>query len=242
MVSAWIADKRLTQREREQRREEHHEKLAIRRSDFQRETLLALQVQSQKLLRTTGAMLHQDRLAFRKTGKWQKQQFPDDLSDGYLHQNAEAMLLASRVRDDVTRALTEKLRTQTSVVGLSESEDVAESRMMAAADTHQALLQRIGQLIRDLDEADDVNDQNGGSETTGRKGVVVTVVLILAIAVGWAIVLHNQRDYAKESIENFGGEEKLLQRMEDPAGKTPQQAAAERNLANDIREYDARKN
>jgi hypothetical protein len=153
MISAWIADKRLTERERERRREESQKRRANRRDDFQRETLLSLQGASQKLLRTTGAMHHQDVITFRESGKWQKQQFGDDLSNSHLHQTTETMLLASRVRDEKARSLANKLREQASVVGLSANEDEAEGRMRAAADTQQALIQRIGQLVRDMDEA-----------------------------------------------------------------------------------------
>lgn len=151
MLAAWLADRRLTERDRERRREERHERIVTRRNDFQRETLLALQIASQKLLRTTGAMHHLDVVAFRTTGQRCKQ-FPDDLSDGYLHQNTETMLLASRVRDDEARAHADQLRERASVVGLSIDEGEAESRMMAAADTQQALIQRIGQLVREMDE------------------------------------------------------------------------------------------
>ncbi len=154
MISAWIADKRLTERERERRREESLERRANRRDDFQRETLLSLQSASQKLLRATGAMHHQDLITFRKSGQWQKQQFGDDLSNAHLHQNTETMLLASRVRDEKARSLADTLREQASVVVFSATEDEAECRMRAAADTQQALVQRIGQLVREMDEAD----------------------------------------------------------------------------------------
>jgi len=152
MLAAWLADRRLTGRDRERRREERHERLVTRRNDFQRETLLALQDASQKLLRNTGASLHQDVVAHRTTGKWQQQQLPDDLSNDQLRLNTEAMLLASRVRDEEVRALADRLRTQTAVVGLSTSEGEAEGRMMAAADTQTTLIQRIGEIVRGLDE------------------------------------------------------------------------------------------
>jgi len=154
MISAWIADRRLTERERERRLEERRERRAIRRDDFQRETLLALQVASQKLLRTTGRMHHLDVVAFRKTGKWQRQQFPDDLSDDNLRHMTETMLLASRARDDEVRTLSERLRDRTAVVGMSRDENEADSRMMAAADIQGALIARIGQLVREMDQAD----------------------------------------------------------------------------------------
>ena len=154
MLAAWLADRRLTERDRERRRDERRERLADRRNDFQRETLLALQVASQKLLRTTGRMHHLDVVAFRTTGQWQRQRFPDDLSDDQLRQMTEAMLLASRVRDDETRTLAERLRDRAAVVGMSSNEGEAEGRMMAAADIQGALIDRIGQLVRELDEAD----------------------------------------------------------------------------------------
>ncbi|MEG3148409.1 hypothetical protein U1769_00830 [Sphingomonas sp. ZT3P38] len=154
MLAAWLADRRLTERDRERRREEQRERLATRRTDFQRQTLLALQEASQKLLRNTGASLHQDVVAHRTTGKWQRQRLPDDLSNDHLRLITETMLLASRVRDDEVRALADRLRSQTAVVGISSGESEAQNRMMAAADTQGALIQRIGEIVRGLDEAD----------------------------------------------------------------------------------------
>ena len=154
MLSSWIADTRLTERERERRREEQKERRAVRRDDFQRETLLALQVASQKLLRTAGAMHHQDVLAFGRTGKWQRPLFADDLSNEQFQLNVETMLLASRVRDEGVRVLAEQFRHRALSVGRSPDEEAGESRMMEAADIQQALLQRIGHLIRQLDEVE----------------------------------------------------------------------------------------
>lgn len=154
IVSAWIADKRLTERERERRSEEKRERRAFRRDDFQRETLLALQIASQKLLRTTGQMQHLDMVAYRTTGQWQRQQFPDDLSDDNLLYTTETMLLASRARDDEVRKLADQLRERTTAVGMSPSEREADGRMMTAAEIQGALVNRIGQLVREMDEAD----------------------------------------------------------------------------------------
>ena len=50
MATGWFADMRLTKRERERRKEDRHERFLIRRNDFQRDTLLQLQVASQKNL------------------------------------------------------------------------------------------------------------------------------------------------------------------------------------------------
>ena len=152
LFSGWLADRRLNDRERDRRNDERSERIAVRRSDFQRETLLALQTASQKLTRNTGASLHQDIVAHRKGGDWQRQQLPDGLSDDHLHWSTETMLLASRVRDDRVRNLADHLRSQLTAVSFSSSEAEAERRMMEAADTHAELIQTIGLLIREIDE------------------------------------------------------------------------------------------
>lgn len=151
MATSWLADRRLTERDRERRREEQRERLADRSNDFQRETLLALQLASQKLLRNTGASLHQDVLAYRTAGIWQRQQLPGNLSDEHLQLTTETMLLASRIRDDQVRVLAERLRGLASEVGNSHDETEANTRMMAAADVQGSLLEKIGALVRELD-------------------------------------------------------------------------------------------
>jgi hypothetical protein len=152
LLSSWLADSRLNAREREHRKAERHERIAIRRSDFQRETLLALQTSSQKLIRTTGASLHQDVLAHRKGAKWQRQLLPDSLSDEHLQWNTETLLLASRVRDGEVRGLADRLRSDCTSVAISSGEPEAERQMAQAAATQAALIQRIGFLVRGIDE------------------------------------------------------------------------------------------
>lgn len=154
LFAGWLADKRLTDRERERRSEERRERIAIRRSDFQRETLLALQTATQKLIRNTGASLFQDVVAHRNGGEWQRQQLPNNLSDDDLHWTTETMLLASRVRDDEVRGLADRLRSECTVVGFSSNEAEAERRMATAAVTHDAVIQRIGFLIREIDDVE----------------------------------------------------------------------------------------
>lgn len=153
MLSAWLADGRLRERDRERRREERQERFSIRRADFQRETLLALQVASQELLRNTGAALLQDIAAHRKTGEWQRQALVGDLSDDALRLNTQTMLLGSRILDNEVRELAEKLRTQAVHVSHSQNEFEAQKSMTDAADTQQALIRHIGKLLRELDGA-----------------------------------------------------------------------------------------
>ncbi|WP_142235860.1 hypothetical protein [Allostella humosa] len=154
MLAAWLADRRISERDRERRREERNERQVMRRNEFQRETLLALQIASQNLVRNAGASLHQDILAHRATSIWQRQQLPPGLSDDLLRLTTETMLLASRVRDDEVRVLADRLRSQVAEIGLSSDEVEAKGRMINTVSTQTALTQRIGQLVRTLDEVD----------------------------------------------------------------------------------------
>lgn len=99
-------------------------------------------------------MHHLDVVALRTGGQWQRQQFPDHLSDDNLRYITETMLLASRVQDEEVRTLSDRLRDRATAVGLSQNEGEAESRMIAAAEIQGALINRIGQLVREMDQAD----------------------------------------------------------------------------------------
>lgn len=151
IAGGWLADRRLTERDRERRREERRVRLADRSNDFQRETLLALQVASQKLLRNTVATLHQDITAYRASGVWQRQLLPESLSDDQLQLATETMLLASRVRDENIRVLAERLRKQTAEIPFSKDEFEAQRQMVAAGETQGLLVEAIGKFTRELD-------------------------------------------------------------------------------------------
>lgn len=152
IIAGWLADRRASERERERRMDERRERSLVRRNDFQRESLLALQDASQRLLRSAGAMLHQDVVAHRTTGKWQRQQFGDELSNEQLRAMTDTMLLTSRVRDEKARGLADQLRVQAAAVSSSAGEDQAERAMVVAGDIQQMLIQRIGQVVRELDD------------------------------------------------------------------------------------------
>lgn len=154
ILSAWLADGRLNTRDRERRREERRERLVARRNDFQRETLLELQSASQQLLRSSGAALHNDTMAYRATGVWQRQLLAEELSDDILRLTTQTMLLSSRIRDEEIRTLADRLRSHVAQSGVSRSEAEAELEVSAAAAAQQALIQRAGLLLRDLDDLD----------------------------------------------------------------------------------------
>jgi len=55
--------------------------------------------------RHASAMHHQDLMAFRKSGKWQKQLYDDELAESSRLANARSTMLAVRVRDQAVRDL-----------------------------------------------------------------------------------------------------------------------------------------
>lgn len=76
---------------------------------------------------------------------------------------------------------------------------------------------------------------------TDRQKLIISAAFAVVIIAAWAIYLVTKPDYACEAIKGYpGGEEALLKRLEDSAGKTPQDAAAAAQLARAMREDDAK--
>jgi hypothetical protein len=72
-LTDWIKYRRDIARERDSREATRKEQRVERRVTFQRQTLLDLQEACVNLGRATGASHHKDGMAFKETGKWQKQ-------------------------------------------------------------------------------------------------------------------------------------------------------------------------
>jgi hypothetical protein len=150
-LTDWLQFRRSMQREREARENTRRDELLARRNTFQRETLLALQEAFMQLNRATGAINHQDNIAGQAGGR---QQLPDGLSEGYHAAQTRTSMLVSRVRDARVRELVEKLR-QFSVDSTMGGTQGDRNRAMAAmAELYDPLNQRIGEILRTLDDAD----------------------------------------------------------------------------------------
>jgi hypothetical protein len=153
-LTDWLEHRRNTRREREAREAVRRDQLFERRTSFQRQTLLDLQEASMQLARSVGAIHHQDKMAYRSTGKWSKQLLGDELSEGNRLAQARTGLLGARVRDDTIRELIDKLKTYSAEVINSptpEDSERAESSMTVVFDE---LNQRIGEVLRKLDDAE----------------------------------------------------------------------------------------
>jgi hypothetical protein len=109
-LADWFDYRRGTKREREAREWTRRGQVIERRINFQHQTLLDLQETCMQLARATGAMHHLDVVAFRTHGTWQKELLPEDLNENSRLAQTKTMMLAARVRDDVTRSMVENFK------------------------------------------------------------------------------------------------------------------------------------
>lgn len=151
-ISDWIEYKRTTERDREMREAVRRGQMLERRISFQRETLLELQEISIQLARSIGAMHHQDIIAHHKTGKWQKQLYPNDLDEAHRLAQARTTVLGVRVRDELVRELLAQFKQSTVEVTGCGTENEARQHMTDMGSLHDALNERIGEMLRKLDD------------------------------------------------------------------------------------------
>jgi hypothetical protein len=83
-----------------------------------------------QLVRSVGAIYHQDTLAYRSTGQW-SHQLPDGLGEDNRLTQARTGMLGARVRDDSIRELVPKLKNH-SVEALLHSTPADRERAMGS--------------------------------------------------------------------------------------------------------------
>jgi hypothetical protein len=141
----------LRDREREARDEARRDERFERRTEFQRETLLNLQEEVFKLMRTTAEMQHSDVMALRSGVQWHKQLYPADLDERAFSSNVQTTKLKVRVADEGVRELVSELRKDAGSVLMSDSEAAGEQASRRMTQTYDKLNERIGELLRKLD-------------------------------------------------------------------------------------------
>jgi hypothetical protein len=151
-LSARYQNTATVKRERESRLAVHRDQLAERRAEFQRQTLIELQDAVFDLMRATGAMHHQDEMAFRKTGQWQKQFLGDELDQKALMSNRRTSMFKVRVRDGSLRDMVGKLSNLCAQVAISIDRDHSNGAMMEAGELFEKVQERIGELIRTIND------------------------------------------------------------------------------------------
>jgi hypothetical protein len=152
-LSEWLEYRRTTRREREAREAVRRDQLFERRTTFQRQTLLDLQETSVQLLRSVVRITVIDKSAYHSTGEWSKQ-LPDGLGEDNRLAQARIGMLGARVRDDAIRELLAKLKTHSVQAILSSTPDDTERVMSSMGLVYDELNQRIGEVLRKLDDAE----------------------------------------------------------------------------------------
>jgi len=162
-LSEWLRDRRAHRRElesqertavreREARDALRRDQLMERRNNFQRETLLELQIEMAKLMRATGEANHHDVMAHRAEGEWQRQLYPAEL-DTRIHVGmTKGTMLGVRIRDELVRELVTEMKSECARTVHCKSEQEAEHAINEASSYYVKLNDRIGELLRKLDD------------------------------------------------------------------------------------------
>jgi hypothetical protein len=151
-ISELVGHQRALEREREAREVARRDKLNEHRTDFQRQTLLDLQEALLNLTRTAGATHHEDIMAHRRTGEWQKQRIGEELNENVCLAMVRTAILGVRVHDDLVREMVQQCRDYASTVSISPSPNDSEVAMAAMGSTLEELNQRVGELLRKIDD------------------------------------------------------------------------------------------
>lgn len=149
--SDYLNHTRALHRDREAREVSRSESARERRETFQRHTLLELQEAVADLTRCTARINHEDTMASRATGRWQRQLVGADLDERYRVAQATTHKLGVRIADDTIRSLLENLKSASSDVTGAPSPEVAGSKMREMTHFDVELNDRIGVLLRGLD-------------------------------------------------------------------------------------------
>ena len=150
-----LSDRRSHRREREARYEQRRDALALRRAEFQRETLLKLQDVISQMTRLTGRINHEDVMAFRQSGAWRQNRLPEDVNQGYLEATMQMGQLRVRVRDDSIRELAAHFSSTCAGVGMATSEDESRALIDEIVSVRDQLVERLGAVLRSLDDGED---------------------------------------------------------------------------------------
>lgn len=131
--------------------DEREADLTRRRGEFQAETLLELQLATQRLARATGSLHYDEVLRTQHGGEsWGASRHNPTWSMESHNAGTAVLLLASRVQDEEVRQAVAHFKEATTAQALARSEAESQAQLMAGIDRHQHLLELIGRLVRDL--------------------------------------------------------------------------------------------
>jgi hypothetical protein len=150
-----VSDARKTKAEKVARQEQRLDAIHLRRAEFQRSTLLDLQTAMQKLARATGKASHDDLMAFRETGEWGRNQISEEANTGALEGHASINILRVRVNDHHIRTIAGNFSSACSRHVFCKSEAESDACMKEMSKHMTELNERIGEVLRTLDELED---------------------------------------------------------------------------------------
>jgi len=161
-ATEYFRDSRTSKREREAREATRKSQIADRRIGFQRETLLSLQEAVLEEARSAAQISLADEREYRETGKW-GQPLPEGLSDKARDNTVKTLMLMERVRDKDIRDLTKAFRNYANQVGICRSLEDERVALQNMGDALPALQERIGIVLRQLDDDEDMGGEKRNS-------------------------------------------------------------------------------
>ncbi|UTP39811.1 hypothetical protein M9M90_01150 [Phenylobacterium sp. LH3H17] len=157
-AAKWLADwqqsSRQTRREREARLDARRDRLEQEQISFQRQTLLAAQESSARLMRGMGKAHHADIIAFRLSGKWKKNYLPEGDAEAIRQGIEDIIKYSVRIRDVEARGLLDRFREGSNYVEFVEGPDEADQALLSMSKLYEAVNARIGHVLRSLDDHD----------------------------------------------------------------------------------------
>ena len=117
---------------------------------FQRDNLLELQQIIQDAMRFSARIMHEDAMAFKRSGKWGANLLGEEINEGSRAANARLMALTVRVADDEVREAISSMRDMLTNCQSAESKEKADITHRGVAEAYPLLMERIGKTLRNL--------------------------------------------------------------------------------------------
>ncbi|WP_153019300.1 hypothetical protein [Lysobacter capsici] len=145
----WLKDRRTLSRESVSRKELRSDALRLKRIEFQRSTLLDLQITAHSLCRQAAlanlALVQAEREGQRNT------KLPGTVAEDLRAASANFQLLRVRVRDSQIRMLCDALTEVVSIIAMSDSTKVSNGALVNATSVYNEMNEKIGLILRSLD-------------------------------------------------------------------------------------------
>lgn len=144
IATTWLASLSSYKLQQNKSREERDE----RANAFQRQTLLDLQEAIHDALRQICRANHEDVMASRANGGWQKTMLPDEISEGVRVAFRRVTILVERVSNDSLRARVKALMSEGTLVVHSKSEIEANAHYVNTMASVESVFEEIGVVLR----------------------------------------------------------------------------------------------